>query len=71
MAQDEVFIADSCGCGPSDLLRVRRHAGPCRGQLAERAPGNHPRRGLDAVKSEWRLIFTSHNLLKLRRATLI
>jgi transposase len=28
------------------------------------------RRGLNAVNSEWRLICTSHNLLKLRRATL-
>jgi len=28
------------------------------------------RRGLDAVNSEWRLICTSHNLLKLRRARL-
>lgn len=28
------------------------------------------RRGLDAVNSEWRLICTTHNLLKLRRAAL-
>jgi hypothetical protein len=28
------------------------------------------RRGLDAVNSEWRLMCTSHNLLKLRRAQL-
>ena len=27
------------------------------------------RRGIDAVNSEWRLICTSHNLLKLQRAT--
>ena len=48
-----------------------------RGQIIEPVFGNikanlgyrrFTRRGFDAVQSEWRLICTAHNLLKLRQA---
>lgn len=56
----------------ADLYRRRQHSiepvfGNVKANLGYR---RFTRRGLTAVNSEWRLICTSHNLLKLRRASL-
>src|SRR5262245_601832 len=56
----------------ADLYRRRQHTiepvfGNVKANLGYR---RFTRRGLNAVNSEWRLICTSHNLLKMRRATL-
>lgn len=40
---------------------------PVIGQIKNRLPGRLPRRGLTAADSEWKLICTTHNLLKLWR----
>ena len=41
---------------------------PVFGQIKARGCGTFMRRGLEAVRSEWRLICATHNLLKLFRS---
>ncbi len=57
---------------PAGRRLFRRRAAivePVFGQIKNRLGNNLNHRGLDAVKNEWTLIATSHNLLKYWRAT--
>ena len=56
---------------PTGRRLMRRRAGqvePVFGQIKNRLGNNLSHRGIDAARSEWRLVATSHNLLKYWRA---